>query len=388
MAQNGDPKPASPPVASRAVRVPLLDLQAQYARIESELDAALTEVVRSQRFVLGPVVESFEESIAARVGVEHAVGCASGTDALLLPLRALELDEQDEVIVPAFTFFATAGAVWNARLRPVFADIDPRTFNLTAATIEAALTPRTRAVIVVHLFGQMAPMAEIMELAERHGLHVIEDAAQSIDARQRHDDEWRMAGSLGTAGSFSFFPTKNLGGFGDGGMMTSRDAGLADRLRKLRVHGGRQMYHHEMVGFNSRLDAIQAAVLAVKLPHLEEWTAARRENAAYYTSALEGAAGIETPYVSAENYHVYNQYTIRSPDRDRLRDHLDRQGVGSGIYYPVPLHLQECFADLGYGPGDFPEAEAAVHEVLSLPVYPELTPAQRETVARAVAEFA
>ena len=369
------------------MRVPLLDLQAQYRSISGELDAAVMEVVRSQRFVLGEPVERLESELAARIGVAHAIGCASGTDAILLPLKALDLQPGDEVIVPAFTFFATAGAVWNAGLRPVFADIDGATFNLGADTIRAALTARTRAVIVVHLFGQMADMAPILALAAERGIHVIEDAAQSIGARQRLDDEWRQAGSLGTAGSLSFFPTKNLGGFGDGGMITTPDDALAERLRKLRVHGGRQMYHHELVGTNSRLDALQAAVLRAKLPHLDGWTEARRARAARYDAAFADVPGLRTPTVGAGNHHVYNQYTVRAEDRDGLRARLEAAQVGSAVYYPVPLHLQECFASLGYGRGDFPEAEAAAGDVLSLPVFPELTEAQQEHVIGAVTDL-
>ncbi len=367
--------------------VPLLDLQAQYQTIRAELDEAVRGVVESQRFVLGPAVERLESEIAVRVGAPHAIGCASGTDAILLPLKALGLDDGAGVIVPAFTFFATAGAVWNAGLRPVFAEIDPATFNMTAETIEAALTPDTRAIVVVHLFGQMADMAPILELARDRGLAVIEDAAQSIDARQRVDGEWRAAGSLGDAGCFSFFPTKNLGAFGDGGMVTARDDELAERVRKLRVHGGRQMYHHEMVGTNSRLDALQAAVLSAKLPHLDQWVEERRGHAVFYDAAFGGLEGVRPPVVEEGNQHVYNQYTIRAERRDDLRAHLETEGVGSGVYYPVPLHQQECFASLGFGPGDFPESERAATEVLSLPVFPELTADQRERVAGAVRSF-
>ncbi|MBW3555033.1 MAG: DegT/DnrJ/EryC1/StrS family aminotransferase [Gemmatimonadetes bacterium] len=364
--------------------VPLLDLQAQYRTIAEELDAAVMDVVRSQRFVLGEHVERLEAELAERLGVVHAIGCASGTDALLLPLRALDLAPGDHVIVPAFTFFATAGAVWNAGLRPVFADVDPRTFNVTAETIAAAMTPRTRAVVVVHLFGQMAPMAPIVELAEARGLHLIEDAAQSIGARQRIRGEWRESGSLGLVGSLSFFPTKNLGAFGDAGMITTSDDALADRLRKLRVHGGRQMYHHEMVGTNSRLDAIQAAVLRAKLPHLDTWATARRDNATRYDEAFAGLDGVSPPLVAPENDHVYNQYTVRVEDRDATRGRLEEAGIGSGIYYPVPLHLQQCFSELGYARGDFPVSERLAGEVLSLPVYPELTGAQQDRVISAV----
>jgi dTDP-4-amino-4,6-dideoxygalactose transaminase len=366
--------------------VPLLDLTAQYDAISDHLDAALMEVVRSQRFILGAPVERLEEEIAARVGARHAIGCASGTDALLLALKALELEANDEVVIPAFTFFATAGAVWNAGLRPVFCDIDPITFNVTAETVDAVRTARTRAVIPVHLFGQMADMAPLMALAERHGLAVIEDAAQSIDAAQAADGATRRAGSVGTMGAFSFFPSKNLGGYGDGGMITTDDDELADRLRKLRVHGGRQMYHHEMVGTNSRLDALQAAVLSAKLPYLEAWTDARRANARFYDHALAGLDGLTPPVEAQGNHHVYNQYTVRSDRRDELKRHLDQHGIGNGIYYPVPLHLQPCFAPLGGREGDLPVTERAAREVLSLPVYPELAPEHRSEVVARVRE--
>ena len=360
--------------------VPFLDLQAQYRRISGEVDAAIAGVVESQQFVLGERVDALEQAIADRVGVAHAIGCASGTDALLLSLKAMDLPEDAEVIVPAFTFFATAGAVWNAGYRPVFADIDPHTFNITAETIEAALTPRSRAVIVVHLFGQMADMAPILELAGRHDLDVIEDAAQSIDAAQPVGDDWKAAGSVGLTGCFSFFPTKNLGGFGDGGLITTGDDDLAERLRKLRVHGGRQMYHHEMVGTNSRLDALQAAVLSAKLPHLEAWNEERRANAERYDAALKVVTGILTPRTLPGSHHVYNQYTIRVEDRDEVRGRLAGAGIGTGVYYPVPLHLQACFSELGYGPGDLPESERAALEVLSLPIFPELTTEQQAFV--------
>ncbi len=360
--------------------VPLLDLTAQYRTIQDQVDDAVRQVVQSQRFILGAAVEELEASVARRVGTRHAVGCASGTDALLLGLKALQLEPGDQVIIPSFTFFATAGAVWNAGLRPVFCDIDPVSFNITAATVEPLLTDRTRALIPVHLFGQMAPMEELMELARRHGLAVIEDAAQSIDAAQDMGGQARRAGSVGTMGAFSFFPSKNLGGFGDGGMITTDDDELADRLFKLRVHGGRQMYHHEMVGTNSRLDALQAAVLSAKLPQLDRWTEARRHNAAAYDRDLAGVPGITTPVEEAGNRHVYNQYTIRCHRRDELKKHLDQAGIGNAIYYPVPLHLQPCFSELGGREGDLPVTEQAAREVLSIPVFPELTEAQRDQV--------
>lgn len=367
--------------------VPLLDLTQQYASIRTEVDKAISEVVASQRFILGPVVEQFEAGIAARTGARHAIGCASGTDALLLSLKALPLEPGAEVIVPAFTFFATAGAVWNAGFKPVFCDIDPDTFNVTADTLEAAVTPQSRAVIVVHLYGQMADMTEVLEVARRRGLFVIEDAAQSIGARQEYGGRWSEAGTLGDTGCLSFFPTKNLGGFGDGGMIVCGDDALAERLRKLRVHGGRQMYHHEMVGTNSRLDSLQAAVLSVKLPYLDGWTERRRENAAVYDELLSGIEGVQRPVLHPKNCHVYNQYTIRARSRDALKVFLDGRGIGNSVYYPVPLHLQECFATLGGAPGDHPVSEAAAGDVLSLPVFPELTRVHLAEVAAAIEEF-
>ena len=369
--------------------IPLLDLKRQYADIEDEIREALDRVVASQGFVLGPEVEAFEEEMATYLGVPHAVGVASGTDALLLPLKAMDAETGDEVIVPAFTFFATAGATWNAGLKPVFCDVDPETFNVTVETLEAVRSSRTRAVIPVHLFGQMAPMEEIQAWADRHGILVLEDAAQAVGARRRGGPggDSTMAGAWGRMGAFSFFPTKNLGGFGDGGMVTSRDDELAERIRKLRVHGGRQMYHHEMVGTNSRLDALQAAVLRAKLPHLDGWTAGRRENACRYDGLLSGVDGVEVPPVLEGNFHVYNQYTLRVERRDELRSHLGEKGIGSGVYYPVPLHLQACFAPLGGTEGDLPVAESLCRRVLSLPVFTELETESVDAVGEAIREF-
>jgi len=363
--------------------VPLLDLSAQYASIRDELDAAVRAVVESQRFVLGPEVEALESELCAYLGVEHAVGCASGTDALLLPLKALDVEPGSDVIVPSFTFFATAGAVWNAGLRPVFCDVDPDTFNVTAESLERVWTERTVAVVPVHLFGQMAPMAEIRTLAALRGAFVLEDAAQAIGAKSAAGD----AGSAGDAAGFSFFPTKNLGAFGDGGLVTTGDAAFADRIAKLRVHGGRQMYHHEMVGTNSRLDALQAAVLRAKLRHLDAWTAARRENARRYEEMLDGVEGVRVPPVAEGNVHVFNQYTLRVERRDALKEHLAARGIGSGVYYPVPLHLQPCFASLGGAPGDLPVTEALCEEVLSLPIFPELGEDRLAVVAEAIRAF-
>jgi dTDP-4-amino-4,6-dideoxygalactose transaminase len=367
--------------------VPLLDLQRQYGTIKNEINDAVMRVVSAQRFILGPEVEQLEHAIASYVGSKHAIGCASGTDALLLSLKALPLEPGAEVVVPSFTFFATAGAVWNAGFKPVFADMDPVSFNMTAEQVRAALTPRTRAVIAVHLYGQMAPMRELMQLAAERDLFVIEDAAQSLGARQRQEGMDAHAGTLGHLGCYSFFPSKNLGGFGDGGLIVTNDDALASRLFKLRVHGGRQMYHHEMVGFNSRLDALQAAVLAAKLPHLEGWAEGRRRHARAYDTVLAGQAGVKTPAVTDGNFHVFNQYTLRVARRDALKAYLDAAGIGNSIYYPVPLHLQECFAELGYHAGQLPSTEVAVKEVISIPVFPELTDDERGRVVETIRAF-
>jgi dTDP-4-amino-4,6-dideoxygalactose transaminase len=370
-------------VSLTATAIPLLDLTRQHRAIASEIDAVLGPLIASQRFILGPEVEALEEEVATYVGATFAVGCASGTDALLLPLRALELGQGAGVVVPAFTFFATAGAVWNAGLRPSFCDVDPDTFNVTRATVEHAWAEDTAAVIPVHLFGQMAPMSELTDLARARGAFLLEDAAQAIGARQ---DEVR-AGAAGDACALSFFPTKNLGGFGDGGMITTGEPGLADKLRKIRVHGGIQMYHHEMVGTNSRLDALQAAVLRAKLPHLESWTLGRQRNAALYDELLAGIPEVTRPTVAPGNRHVFNQYTIRALRRDELRDFLSARGIGSGVYYPLPLHLQQCFRYLGYARGDFPVAERLATEVLSLPVFPELSEGEVRRVASGIRAF-
>lgn len=371
--------------------VPFLDLKLQYGALKGELDQTVARILASQHFILGPEVQALEEEIADYLGVPFAVGVASGTDALLLPLRALEPKKGDEVIIPAFTFFATAGAVWNSGFTPVFCDVDRDTFNVTAEAIEAVWTERTRAVIPVHLYGQMAPMAEIRELSKRKGAFVLEDAAQAIGARQRDPvarlGDGAMAGALGDAGAFSFFPTKNLGGFGDGGLVTTCDEVFAEKISKLRVHGGIQMYHHEMVGTNSRLDALQAAVLRVKLPHLDSWAEGRRRNAALYGEILAGIEEVRTPFVSPENDHVYNQYTLRVHQRDKLRDTLSKRGIGTGVYYPLGLHLQECFKELGGRPGELPVTEALTQEVVSLPIFPELTEGQITEVGEAVREF-
>lgn len=373
------------------MNVPLLDLTEQYRSIQAQLDEAVARVSATQGFIMGPEVDALEQELADYLGVPHAVGVASGTDALLLPLKALDPEPGDEVIIPSFTFFATAGAVWNAGFTPVFCDVDPDTFNVTRDTVEAVWTERTRAVIAVHLFGQMAPMEDLLALAAERGAYVIEDAAQAIGARRVCGEgpghEPVMAGAAAPVGAFSFFPSKNLGGFGDGGLVSARDAEMADKIAKLRVHGGRQMYHHELVGTNSRLDALQAAVLRVKLPHLDSWIAARRENACRYEGGLADLDEVRTPVVLQGNFHAYNQYTIRVPRRDELRQALAADGIGSGIYYPKPLHLQECFAELGGRTGQLPVTEALCTEVLSLPVFPELGEPRCEIVVEAVRRF-
>lgn len=367
--------------------VPLLDLRAQFDTIRDEVLSSLLDVVRRQQFIMGEEVGKLEQAIADLCGVPHGIACASGTDALLLSLKVLNLKPGDEVVTSPFTFFATAGAIVNAGGKPVFVDIDPPTFNLSLDQVEAAVTPRTRAVVPVHLFGQMAPMECLLEMGGRHGFAIIEDAAQAIGARRRINGTWKMAGQMGTTGAFSFFPSKNLGAWGDGGMIVTTDGALAERLRRLRLHGGAKQYHHDEVGTNSRLDTLQAAVLLAKLPHLAAWSAARRERAARYDAAFSGLAGVRTPVVAAGNEHIYHQYTVRAERRDALKAHLAKLGIGCAVYYPTPLHVQPCFASLGYRQGQFPEAERAAHEVLSLPVYPELTDQLQDQVIEAVRGF-
>lgn len=369
------------------MKVPLLDLVAQHASIRDDVMRAVGAVIERQGFIMGPEVGQLEGELAAYCGVPHAIACASGTDALLLALRALDLRREDEVIAPAFTFFATAGAIHNAGGTPVFVDIDATTFCLDPEAVAAAVTPRTKAIVAVHLYGQMAPMAPLLALAERHGLALIEDAAQALGARQQVGGAWRPAGSLGYAGCLSFFPSKNLGCWGDGGMITVRDDALAARLRKLRLHGGAKQYHHEEVGYNSRLDTLQAAVLRTKLPHLDGWNAARRARAARYDALLAGHPAICPPRTAEGNEHIFHQYTVRVERRDALRQHLEAAGIGSAVYYPTPLHLQPCFAHLGGRRGQLPVTEAASASVLSLPIYPELTDAQQDAVASAIRSF-
>ncbi len=365
--------------------VPLLDLKAQYAPLRDEILAAIARVCDRQRFILGEEVAAFEAEIAAALGVRHAIGVSSGTDALLVSLMALGVGAGDEVVTTAFSFFATAGAIVRVGATPRFVDIDPLTFNLDPSAVERAVTPRTRAILPVHLFGLCAEMDPILDLARRRGLPVIEDACQAIGARYRG----RLAGTMGELGCFSFFPSKNLNAFGDAGLVVTNDGELAKRVRRLRVHGSEPKYYHREVGGNFRLDEIQAAVLRVKLPHLERWTDGRRARAARYGElfAEAGVRGLAPPVEPPGFRHVYHQYVVRARRRDALREHLGQVGIGTEVYYPVPLPLQECFVDLGYAPGDCPQAEAAAREVLALPIYPELTETQQRLVVSAVRAF-
>jgi len=365
--------------------VPLLDLRAQHAAIRDEVVAALMAVVDSQLFILGPAVEKLEQEVAELSKAKYAIGCASGTDALLLALRALDIGRGDEVITTPFTFFATAGTIHNVAATPVFVDIEPHSFNISPDAIAAAVTSRSKAIIPVDLFGQMAAIERVAAVAR--GLPVIEDAAQSIGARRQIAGTWRMAGEVATMGTLSFFPSKNLGGHGDGGMIVTQDQALATRLRRLRVHGGAKQYFHDEVGYNSRLDTLQAAVLSAKLPHLAGWSEKRRENARYYSAALNGIEGVCIPVIDPKNESIFNQYTIRARRRDDLQAYLKKRQIGTAIYYPLPLHLQPCFAYLGYREGSCPESERASKEVLSLPIYPELGRSQLDEVVDAVRSF-
>ncbi len=365
---------------------PFLDLQAQFAAIRDEVQAAVARVFESQGFILGPEVSALEQELRPYTGCEHNVGCASGSDALLLALMALDVGPGDEVIVPPFTFVATAGSVARLGARPVFVDIKAETYNLDPALVANAITPKTKAIIPVHLFGLCADMGPILQLAAARQIAVIEDAAQTIGARYHG----KRAGSMGAMGCFSFYPSKNLGGAGDGGMVSTNDSALADKLRVLREHGSRAKYQYELLGMNSRLDAVQAAVLRVKLRHLHAWTEARPRNAQRYCELFgeQGLADtIKLPVAPAGCTHVYNQFTIRVPQREALRAHLQRRGVPTEIYYPHPLHLQPAFAGLGYRPGSLPESEAASAQVVSLPIFPELTAAQQGAIVQAIAEF-
>lgn len=395
--------------------VPLLDLKAQYANIRDEVQVALDRVIESQYFILGPEVAALEQEIAAYSQCEFGIGVSSGTDALLVSLMAIDLKAGDEVITTPYTFFATAGSIARLGARPVFVDIDPLTYNLNPAGVEAVISERTRAIMVVHLYGQMVEMDPIMEIAKPHNLYVVEDAAQAIGSEYKE----RRAGSIGHLGCFSFFPSKNLGGFGDGGMVTTNDPELAERVRRLRNHGYRKKYYNQEVGGNFRLDALQAAVLRVKLPYLDQWTAGRQSNAATYrrlfaeaglsvqpesVSCLQAGCrvggkptacdvhladrpGIVLPTELPDRRHIYNQFVIRCSQRDALISYLKERQIGCEIYYPLPLHMQECFTELGHQMGNLPASECASAETLALPIYPELTEAMQATVVEAIANF-
>ena len=368
------------------MKVPLLDLQAQYRPLRADILAAIERVCDSQRFIMGPEITALEDEMARMLGVRHAIAVSSGTDALLLALMALDIKPGDEVITPTYSFFATAGAVVRLGATPVLVDIDEATFNIDVAQAIAAITPRTKAIIPVHLFGLSADMDPLIEAASRANIPIVEDAAQAIGATYKS----RPLGSLGAFGCFSFFPSKNLGAFGDAGLLTAMDDGLARRARLLRTHGMEPRYYHHMVGANFRMDALQAAILRVKAPHLGGWTEGRRANAARYRTLFREAGlldGVTLPFEPADCRHIYNQFVIRAANRDGLKAHLEEHGIGTEIYYPVPFHLQPCFAGLGHGRGDFPRAERAAADSLALPIYSELTAAQQEAVVGAIGEF-
>ena len=370
------------------MQVPLFDLKAQHDSIRDELRPAVERVFESQQFVLSDEVKALEFEMARYSQTKYAIGCASGSDALLLALMSAGVGADDEVITSPFTFFATASAIARLGARPVFVDIDERTYNLDPALVTAAITERTKAIVPVHIYGQCADMDALLEIANKRGVPLIEDAAQAIGA----EDRGRRAGSVGTIGCYSFYPSKNLGGAGDGGMVVTSDPQHAERLAMLRVHGEGKKYYHKVIGLNSRLDGLQAAVLRVKLPHLEGWIAGRQRVAQQYINMFTDAGvseQIETPFIREDSRHVFHLFVIRvrNGQRDALLEHLHEHGVGSGVYYPVPLHLQECFAYLGYHAGDFPKAEAGALETTALPMFPELTKDQQSYVVSVIANF-
>ena len=391
------------------MQVPLLDLKAQYQILKKELDEAVIKVAESQYFILGPEVEKMEKALCEYLGCKHAIGVSSGTDALLLAMMGLDIQPGDEVIVPTYSFFATAGTVSRLNAVPVFVDSDPVTFNIDPKKIEEKITSKTKAIIPVHLYGQSAEMDEIIAIAKKHNLKIVEDAAQAIGVQYK---DGRHVGTIGDIGCFSFFPSKNLGCYGDGGLITTNDDELAEKLFIQRVHGAKPKYYHKIIGGNFRLDALQAAVISVKLPHLDSWSEKRRQNAQTYTKLFTQAGLAEEEgkisfdeknkvllpkavYKSQKskvksqnfNYHIYNQYIIRVEKRDELREFLTKNKIGTEIYYPVPFHLQECFSDLGYKPGEFPDAEMAANTSVALPIYPELTKEQLEYVVNKITEF-
>jgi dTDP-4-amino-4,6-dideoxygalactose transaminase len=373
---------------SQPITVPLLDLKAQYATIREEIRPAVDAVLESQQCILGPAVTDCEAALATYCQSPHAITVSSGSDALLISLMAEGLGPGDEVITTPYTFFATAGAIVRTGAKPVFVDIDAKTYNIDPAQIEAKITKNTKAIMPVHLYGQCAEMDTIMAIAKRQGIPVVEDAAQAIGAEYKG----RRAGSIGRYGCFSFFPSKNLGGAGDGGLVTTNDAAMCDRLQMLRNHGMKPKYYYGMIGGNFRFDSLQAAIVAVKLRHLDAWTAGRQANAARYRrlfdeAGLAQAGLVDLPYEVPGNRHIYNQFVIRTPKRDALQAYLREHNVGNEVYYPVPLHLQKCFADLGHYEGEFPESEAAAKQTLALPIYPELSDAQAGWVVECIKQF-
>jgi dTDP-4-amino-4,6-dideoxygalactose transaminase len=368
--------------------IPLLDLQSHFQAIEQEILQAIKVVYDHKKFVLGPEVRKLEEAVASYSGVDYAVGVASGSDALLLSLMALDIGPGDEVITTPYTFFATAGSIYRLGATPVFIDIDETTYNILPSQLEAKVTSKTKAIIPVHLYGQCADMDSIMEVAIKHSIPVIEDAAQAIGAEYGKDGRRKKAGSMGSMGCFSFFPSKNLGGMGDGGMIVSNDPQLAEKVSILRNHGSNPKYYHKIVGANSRLDTLQAAILLIKLKYLDGWTQKRQQNAQFYNRLFEQAnLDITLPFIEHQNRHIYNQYVIRTKMRDQLREFLKEKGIGTEIYYPLPLHLQECFSGLGYREGDLPNSERAARETLALPIYPELSRQMQEEVVDSIKEF-
>jgi dTDP-4-amino-4,6-dideoxygalactose transaminase len=367
------------------MKIPMLDLSEQYQNLKPEILSAIEDVMASSHFILGHNVKDLEKSVAEYSNVKHGIGVANGSDAIHIALMGCGVGAGDEVIVPSFTFFATAGAVARAGATPVFVDIDPKTFNIDPKKVEAAVTSKTKAMIPVHLYGQMADMDALVEIAQKHNLFIIEDAAQSIGSKYKG----KSVGELGTAATYSFFPTKNLGAYGDGGMIVTNQEEIAEKMSVIRVHGSKPKYYHHVLGYNSRLDEMQAAILNVKFPHIDEWNKKRRENAEYYTKLLKDALGEEvvTPYVEEHNYHIFHQYTLRVQKRDELQAFLNENGVQTMVYYPKPLHLQPVFMELGFQEGDLPETEKACKEALSLPMFPELKKEQQEYVVEMITKF-
>ena len=370
--------------------LPSFDLKRNYQRIRDEIGNAIESVLESQHFILGPEVERFEEEIAMYLGTPHAIGCASGSDALLLALMALDAGPGDEVITTPYSFFATASCITRLGAKPVFADVEPKTYNISPAEVEKAITEKTKAIIPVHLFGQMARVEDLLSIAEKREIPIVEDAAQAIGAARFLDGRPHKAGTVGTIGCFSFFPTKNLGAYGDGGLVTTPSKELAARLSRLRVHGAGEQYMHEEVGINSRLDALQAAVLRVRLRYLETWNTERRRAAGRYRllfSEMNLENVVSIPEEETGNHHTYHQYVLRCEKRDELQNFLKERGIVTRVYYPLPLHLQTCFMSLGYAPGDFPVSEALSRETLALPMFPEILPEEQERVVAEIARF-